>query len=248
MIQLRGNNKGCVVVTGDGEEYKFRSGEHEGLREMVKHMNRNLFEEQTHLLEKEYKEAIEWLHEFQKELPRMKGIGSADDGAAYYPVPPFVVGRKYDDWALEIIGECEDSIGYIEKTLADPEVSEGRKRILQSMRSDLMYTQELLKEGTVGLRHSIERRSKERREVYIDPDEMVDIPKSEDGDLAELLREKIEELYNQAGLTPREREVFEMKHGALMTINEIAATLDVTSGSVKKLLSRAKKKLKVAQK
>jgi RNA polymerase sigma factor (sigma-70 family) len=246
MIQLRGNNKGCVVVTGDGEEYKFRSGEYEGLRELVKHMNKNLFEEQTHLLEKEYKEAIEWLHEFQEELPRLPHSGeSAPDNST----PPFIVGRKYDDWAVEILGECEDSIGYIEKTLADPEVSEDRKRILRSMRSDLMYTSDLLKEGTEIQRYPIESKAKERREVYLNLDEMADIyPAEEDIERAGLLREKIEEMYTQAGLTPREREVFEMKHGAMMREDEIADLLGVTQKTVHGILSRIRRKLRVAQK
>lgn len=248
MIQLRGNDKGCVVVTGDGEEYKFRSGEHEGLREMVKHMNRNLFEEQTHLLEKEYKEAIEWLHEFQEELPRMKGIGSNGEGAAYQPTPPFIVGRKYDDWAFGLLDECESSIAYIENTLADPDIDENRKRILRAMRSDLMYTRDILREGTVGWRHPMERRSKEQREVYVDPTEMMDIPQEEGTQDTEPLREKIEEMYTQAGLTPREREVFEMKHGAMMREDEIADLLGVTQKTVHGILSRIRRKLRVAQK
>jgi RNA polymerase sigma factor (sigma-70 family) len=246
MIQLRGNNKGCVVVTGDGEEYKFRSGEHEGLRELVKHMNKNLFEEQTHLLEKEYKEAIEWLHEFQEELPRLPHSGeSVPDNSTL----PFIVGRKYDDWAVEILGECEDSIGYIEKTLTDPEVSEDRKRILRSMRSDLIYTIDLLKEGTEIQRYPIESKAKERREVYLNLDEMADIyPVEEDIERAGLLREKIEEMYTQAGLTPREREVFEMKHGAMMREDEIADLLGVTQKTVHGILSRIRRKLRVVQK
>lgn len=243
MIQLRGNNKGCVVVTGDGEEYKFRSGEHEGLREMVKHMNRNLFEEQTHLLEKEYKEAVEWLHEFQEELPRMKGIGSNGEGAAYQPTPPFIVGRKYDDWALGLLDECESSIAYIENTLADPDIDENRKRILRAMRSDLMYTRDILREGTVGWRHPMERRSKEQREVYADPFEMMDIPQEEEEPDTELLQGLIEELFDMAGLSPREREIFQMKYGEMMTIDEIAEISGTSRGNVAGKLGRAKKKL-----
>jgi RNA polymerase sigma factor (sigma-70 family) len=243
MIQLRGNNKGCVVVTGDGEEYKFRSGEHEGLREMVKHMNRNLFEEQTHLLEKEYKEAVEWLHEFQEELPRMKGIGSNGEGAAYQPTPPFIVGRKYDDWALGLLDECESSIAYIENTLADPDIDENRKRILRAMRSDLMYTRDILREGTVGWRHPMERRSKEQREVYVDPFEMMDIPQEEEEPDTELLQGLIEELFDMAGLSPREREIFQMKYGEMMTIDEIAEISGTSRGNVAGKLGRAKKKL-----
>lgn len=244
MIQLRGNNKGCVVVTGDGEEYKFRSGEHEGLRELVKHMNRNLFEEQTHLLEKEYKEAIEWLHEFQEELPRLPHSGeSAPDNSA----PPFIVGRKYDDWALGLLDECESSIAYIENTLADPDIDENRKRILRAMRSDLMYTRDLLRTGTEVQRYPIESKSKERREVFFDMGEIEDIPQEEGADTG-ILQGLIEELFDMAGLSPREREIFQMKYGEMMTIDEIAETLRVTRGSVLQLLSRAKKKLKVVQK
>lgn len=249
MIQLRGNDKGCVVVTGDGEEYKFRSGEYEGLRELVKHMNKNLFEEQTHLLEKEYKEAIEWLHEFQEELPRMKGIGSNGEGAAYQPTPPFIVGRKYDDWAFGLLDECESSIAYIENTLADPDIDENRKRILRAMRSDLMYTRDILREGTVGWRHPMERRSKEQREVYVDPFEMMDIPQEEEEPDTELLQGLIEELFDMAGLSPREREIFHMKYGEMMSEREIAEILGVNIKTVSSLLVRSRKKFKkVAQK
>jgi RNA polymerase sigma factor (sigma-70 family) len=250
MVQLRGNNKGCVVVTGDGEEYKFRSGEHEGLRELVKHMNKNLFEEQTHLLEKEHKEAIEWLHEFQEELPRMKGVGAADDGAAYYSVPPFVVGRKYDDWALEILDECESSIAYIEETLADPEVSEGRKRILRAMRSDLIYTRDIIREGTEVPQQPMTRKSKLQREISVDPFEMMDIPQEEEeGPDTELLQGLIEELFDMAGLSPREREIFHMKYGEMMSEREIAEILGVNIKTVSSLLVRSRKKFKkVAQK
>jgi RNA polymerase sigma factor (sigma-70 family) len=241
MIQLRGNNKGCVVVTGDGEEYKFRSGEYEGLRELVKHMNKNLFEEQTHLLEKEYKEAIEWLHEFQEELPRLPHSGeSAPDNST----PPFIVGRKYDGWAVEILGECEDSIGYIEKTLADPEVSEGRKRILRAMRSDLIYTRDIIREGTEVPQQPMTRKSKLQREICIDPFEMMDIPQEEEeGPDPELLQGLIEELFDMAGLSPREREIFQMKYGEMMTIDEIAEILGTSRGNVAGKLGRAKKKL-----
>lgn len=243
MIQLRGNDKGCVVVTGDGEEYKFRSGEHEGLRELVKHMNRNLFEEQTHLLEKEYKEAIEWLHEFQEELPRLPHSGESATAAP----PPFIVGRKYDAWALGLLDECESSIAYIENTLADPDIDEDRKRILRSMRSDLMYTRDLLREGTEVQRYPIESKSKERREGFFDMDEIEDIPQEEGADTG-MLQGLIEELFDMAGLSPREREIFHMKYGEMMTADEIAEILGMTRGAVLNMLWRAKRKLKVVQK
>lgn len=243
MFSLRGNNKGCIVVS-DGEEYKFRSGEHEGLTQLVKNMNRNLFESQTQELEKEYKDAIQWLRDRQEELPRMKGIGSSGEGAGYYPVPPFVVGRKYDSWALDLLGECGSSIEYIENTLADPDIDENRKRILRSMRSDLEYTRDLLEEGTVGWRHPIERRAKEQREVYVDPIEMADVPQEGDEVDTDTLRERVEELYNHAGLSPREKEIFDMKYGEMMTVDEIAEVLGTSRGNVAGKLARAKEKIK----
>lgn len=246
MIQLRGNNKGCVVVTGDGEEYKFRSGEYEGLRELVKHMNKNLFEEQTHLLEKEYKEAIEWLHEFQEELPRLPHSGeSAPDNST----PPFIVGRKYDDWALGLLDECESSIAYIENTLADPDIDENRKRILRAMRSDLIYTRDIIREGTEVPQQPMTRKSKLQREISVDPTVMMDIPQEEGNQDTELLQGLIEELFDMAGLSPREREIFHMKYGEMMSEREIAEILGVNIKTVSSLLVRSRKKFKkVAQK
>jgi RNA polymerase sigma factor (sigma-70 family) len=241
MFQLRGNNKTAFV---DG--YKFRSGEYEGLIPLIRRMNYNMFESPTSL-ESEYEEAIRWLHENQNELPRMKG-SSSGEGAAYKPIPPFRVGRKYDEWAHSLLDECEESIKYIDQVLSVPLKDKRRARLLRAMRSDLYHTRDWLKEGTAGLRYPLSRRTKEHREVYLDSytldAEMQRVQRTSECVEENDHRDRIELVYARAGLTFREKEIFEMKHGANMSVSEIAEVLGITAGTVRGLLSRAGRKIK----
>lgn len=247
MLKIRGGKTGAVVIDEKGDEYKFRAGEYAGLLHLVKELNINLFASQTYEAEA-IREAIHWFFEHQNEIPRM-AESEIGQGALTGPKPPFVVGRKYDDWAKELLSECEKAIRYIDQEIKKPGKGQ-RPRILRNMRSDLKHVVQWLEEGAAGLSHSMEKRNKRQREVPVDPHRLAHIAGVADiymDDEQEQKRKIIDAVYQKAGLTPREKEIFELKYAGMTSEGEIAKLLGISKQTVRSLAKRANKKIHVVR-
>jgi RNA polymerase sigma factor (sigma-70 family) len=242
-FEVRGSNKGCAVVAYGDREFRFRSGEKEGLRALIEQIHRRIIDEDTYAgkmrVIEEALEVLEWFAEHHKELDRMTSaeLSMAEDTGN----PLFIVGRIEEEWISRTVEEARESITKI-KRLEKEATKESDRRILRQMKGAL---NEVVRMLAYEESRGVDRRAGYQREVLVAGNMMDKIFSRVDKRFVRLeMKQEIEEAFKKAGLSKREREVYELHHGSMMTRAEIAEMLGISLGTVQKALARAKEKIK----